>query len=414
MGAYCIEGGIPLRGELHIHGAKNSVLPILAGCILTESICELYNCPRISDVDAALQILQHLGCETEREGHTLRICTKEAVPRPVSHGLTEKMRGAILFLGPLLARFGEAELAYPGGCALGDRPIDLHLSGLRHMGVRCDCCEDRICCKWERPQGGVIALPYPSVGATENLLMAAVACPEPVVLCNCAKEPEILDLVKFLRACGAEIEARGSVIRVQGGRKLHSCTYRIMPDRMEAVGYLAAAAITGGEVHLHSVCPRHLTAVLRIFGKMGCELSYGREDIRLRGRRLHAVSPIVTAPYDGFPTDAQAPVMAVLTCAQGVSVVEETVFSDRFLHVPALNAMGARICASRRYAVIQGVPRLRGARVEATDLRGGAALAVAALGAEGCSRIEKTEHIERGYEDFANNIRSLGGKLTME
>ena len=414
MGAYHIEGGIPLRGELTIHGAKNSVLPILAGSILSEDVCELQNCPRISDVEVALQILRHLGCKTEQEGHRLRIHTKEAVPRPIPRSLTEKMRGAILFLGPLLARFGEAELAYPGGCALGERPIDLHLMGLRHMGVICDSDKDRVSCKWEMPKGGVIALPYPSVGATENLLMAATACPEPVILCNCAREPEILDLVNFLRNCGAEIEVRGSVISIRGGKKLSACRYGIMPDRMEAVGYLAAAASTGGDVRLRAVCPGHLTAVLQVFGKAGCELSFGRDYIRLRGGRLQAVSPIVTAPYDGFPTDAQAPVMAVLACAKGVSVMEETVFSDRFLHVPALNAMGAQIRASRRYAIIQGVQKLHGVCAQATDLRGGAALVVAALGAEGCSCIEKTEHIERGYEDFVKNIRSLGGKLTME
>ncbi|MBR4308289.1 MAG: UDP-N-acetylglucosamine 1-carboxyvinyltransferase [Oscillospiraceae bacterium] len=414
MGTYCIEGGIPLRGELTIHGAKNSVLPILAGCILTKGVCELHNCPQISDVEAALQILQYLGCETEREGHCIRIHTRYAQPRPIPRSMTEKMRGAILFLGPLLARFGEGELAYPGGCALGERPIDLHLMGLRHMGVDCHCDSEGVSCKWGKPRPGIIALPYPSVGATENLLMAAVACEGQTVLCNCAREPEILDLVAFLRSCGAQISVRGSVIRIIGGGKLRGCTHWIIPDRMEAVGYLAVAASTGGEICLRQVCPEHLAAVLQVLGRAGCELACGREHIHLSARGLQAVSPIRTAPYDGFPTDAQAPIMAVLSCAKGVSVMEETVFSDRFLHVPALNAMGARIHAARRYAVIHGVPKLHGASVEATDLRGGAAMVVAALGAEGCSRIGKTEYIERGYERFAENLRSLGGKITME
>ncbi len=414
MGVYCIEGGNPLCGELSIHGAKNSVLPILAGCILTKGVCELYNCPCISDVEAALEILRYLGCETERQGHCLRIDTQTAVSRPIPSTMTEKMRAAVIFLGPLLARFGEAELAYPGGCALGDRPIDLHLQGLRHMGVQCQCYADRISCKWERPQAGVIALTYPSVGATENLLLGALGCEGQTVLCNCAREPEISDLVGFLQACGGNVEQRGSVIRIQGTSELHGCSYEIMPDRMEAVTYLAAAAASGGELSLRNLRPAHLTAVLQVLAGAGCELCCGRDQVRLRAGKLHAVSPIRTGPYDAFPTDAQAPVMAVLACAKGVSVVEETVFSQRFGHVPALNAMGARIRASRRYAVIQGVPRLHGARVEATDLRGGAALVIAALGAEGISYVSKTEHIERGYESFGEHLRSLGGKLTME
>lgn len=414
MGAYWIEGGTPLRGELSIHGAKNSVLPILAASILTKGICELHHCPRISDVEAALQILRYLGCKTEQEGHILRIDTYEAVPRPIPQCMTEKMRAAIIFLGPLLARFGQAEMAYPGGCALGERPIDLHLMGLRHMGFSCHCGENAVCCRAQCLSPCVIALPYPSVGATENLLLAATACPGETVLCNVAREPEIMDLISFLRCCGAEITVQGSVLRVQGKRELWGTSYTIMPDRMEAVSYLAAAASTRGDVKLKNVCPGHLTAVLRVLSRGGCEICSGEGQIHLSCRSLRAVSPIRTAPYDGFPTDAQAPIMALLTCAKGVSVMEETVFSDRFLHVPGLNAMGANIQASRRYAIIHGVRKLHGAKVEATDLRGGAALVIAALGAEGISRIGKIEHIERGYEEFGKNLQSLGGKLTME
>ncbi len=414
MGAYWIEGGSPLRGELCIHGAKNSILPILAASILTGGVCELHNCPRISDVEAALQILEHLGCRTEAEGQCIRVDTYEAVSRPIGSAMTERMRAAIIFLGPLLARFGRAELSYPGGCALGERPIDLHLMGLRHMGASCDGGEEGVSCIMEQPRAGVIALPYPSVGATENLILAATACPGETVICNGAKEPEILDLVSFLRCCGAQILVQGSVYRILGGNALHPCSYRIMPDRMEAVSYLAAAAATRGDISLTNVCPEHLTAVLHVLSRGGCEISQGQGKLRLRCDRLCAVSPIRTAPYDGFPTDAQAPIMAALACAKGVSVMEETVFSNRFLHVPALNDMGANIHASRRYAIIHGVRKLHGAMVEATDLRGGAALVIAALAAEGKSRIDKTEHIERGYQDFSGSLQSLGGKLTME
>ncbi|MBP3411795.1 MAG: UDP-N-acetylglucosamine 1-carboxyvinyltransferase [Oscillospiraceae bacterium] len=414
MGAYWIEGGVPLRGELAIHGAKNSVLPILAATILTGGCCVLHNCPRISDVETALQILEYLGCKTKREGSTLCIDTYEAVPRPIPVSMTGRMRAAILFMGSLLARFGQAYLAYPGGCALGERPVDLHLLGLRHMGAHCDCTEDCLCCKSSCLEGGTIALPFPSVGATENLLLAATACKGDTVLCNCACEPEIGDLVDFLRCCGAQICGKGSVLQIRGGCSLHGGEFSIMPDRMEAASYLAAGAATKGELTLTHVCPHHLEAVTAVLRKGGCELREGKDYISLRCEQLRAVSPIRTAPYNGFPTDAQAPIMAALASAKGISVIEERIFSNRFLHVPALRKMGARIRASRHYAIIDGVSRLCGAEVEATDLRGGAALVIAALSAQGRSRIGTTEHMERGYEDFAPNLMGLGAKLRME
>ncbi|MBR6825494.1 MAG: UDP-N-acetylglucosamine 1-carboxyvinyltransferase, partial [Oscillospiraceae bacterium] len=209
MGAYRIEGGTPLRGEVTVHGAKNSVLPILAATLLTGGSCVLYNCPRITDVDTALEIMEFLGCKTERQGHTLHIDTYDAEPKPIPAALTGRMRAAVVFLGPLLARFGEGCLAYPGGCALGERPIDLHLRGLEHLGFSCECHEDCICCKAEKPKGGTVVLPFPSVGATENLLLAATACPGTTVICNGAREPEIGDLMEFLRCCGAELCQKG-------------------------------------------------------------------------------------------------------------------------------------------------------------------------------------------------------------
>ncbi len=414
MGAYQIEGGTPLRGELAVHGAKNSVLPILAATLLTGETCVLHNCPRITDVDTALEILEYLGCRTERYGSTLRICTYEAGPRPIPPELTGKMRAAVIFLGPLLARFRQGSLAYPGGCALGERPIDLHLRGLGHLGYICDSDDRYICCHGENPKGGTVALPFPSVGATENLILGALGCSGTTTLCNVAQEPEIGDLIGFLRGCGAEITDHGTVLIIRGGRKLHGTQYRVMADRMEAATYLAATAATRGDVTLRDADPAHLTAVTEIFRKAGCDMWMGEDWIRLQCHSIRAVSPIKTAPYDGFPTDAQAPLMAVLACAKGVSVVEESIFTDRFHHVPGLRAMGARIRASRRYAIIDGVQRLHGAHTEATDLRGGAALVIGALSAEGRSRIGKVEHMERGYEHFAENLRSLGGKIWME
>ena len=414
MGTYQIEGGTPLRGELTVHGAKNSVLPILAATLLTGETCVLRNCPRITDVDTALEILEYLGCRTERQGHTLRICTYDAEPRPIPPELTGKMRAAVIFLGALLARFRQGCLSYPGGCALGERPIDLHLRGLEHLGYCCDSNDRYICCCGEDPKGGTVALPFPSVGATENLILGALGCSGTTVLCNVALEPEIGDLIRFLQGCGADIRGQGTVLTIHGGCRLHGTEYGIMADRMEAVTYLAATAATRGDVTLHAVEPGHLEAVTGVFRKAGCDLDIREDRIRLSCDRLRAVSPIRTAPYDGFPTDAQAPIMAVLACARGVSVVEESIFSDRFLHVPGLRAMGARIRASRRYAIIDGVQRLHGAHTQATDLRGGAALVIGALGAEGCSRIDRSEHMERGYEDFVGNLQSLGGKIWME
>ncbi len=414
MGAYHIEGGTPLTGELTVHGAKNSVLPILAAALLTGETCVLHNCPRITDVDTALEILEYLGCRTEQQGGSLRICTYEAVPRPIPPELTGRMRAAVIFLGALLARFRQGCLAYPGGCALGERPIDLHLRGLEHLGYCCHSDDRYICCHGENPKGGIVALPFPSVGATENLILGALGCSGTTTVCNVAREPEIGDLIAFLRSCGAEITDRGSVLVIRGGCRLRGTEYRIMADRMEAATYLAAAAATRGDVTLCGVEPSHLTAVTEVLRKAGCDLCMGKGRIRLRSYGIRAVSPIKTAPYDGFPTDAQAPIMAVLACARGISIIEESIFTDRFLHVAGLRAMGARIRASRRYAIVDGVERLHGARVEATDLRGGAALVIAALSAEGCSRIDRTEHMERGYEAFTESLRSLGGKIWME
>ena len=414
MGAYRIEGGTPLRGELTVHGAKNSVLPILAATLLTGDVCVLHNCPRITDVDTALEILEHLGCTTQWQGDTLRICTYEAVPKPIPATMTGKMRGAVIFLGALLARFRQGCLSYPGGCALGERPIDLHLSGLEHLGYSCAEDGDYIRCKGEEPRGGIVALTFPSVGATENLILGAIGCSGTTILCNVAREPEIGDLMGFLRTCGAEIVDRGSVVEIRGGKNLRGGEYRVMSDRMEAATYMAATAATRGDVTLQGVVPTHLRAVTEVLRKAGCEIWERPDSIRIVSQGIRGVSPIKTAPYNGFPTDAQAPVMAVLACGKGISVLEESIFSDRFLHVPGLKAMGAKICASRHYAIIEGVEQLHGSNVEATDLRGGAALVIGALSAKGFSRIGKTEHMERGYEEFAKNLSRLGGKIRME
>lgn len=413
MGAYRIVGGEPLNGEVTIHGAKNSVLPILAATLLTADTCVLHNCPAITDVDSATAILTHLGCKAERCGETLFVDTRRASETDIPVSLMRRMRAAVIFLGPLLARFSEATASPPGGCELGARPIDLHLRGLRSLGAEIVQEGIRLSCRTDGLRGGTVTLPFPSVGATENLLLASMGCGEDVILCNAAREPEIGDLVGFLRACGADIAGEGtSVLRIRAGKKLHGAEYTVQPDRMEAVTYLSAAAATRGSLVLRKTRPEHYEAVLRVLERGGCKAERRAGDtLALTCNRLRAVSPIQTAPYDGFPTDAQAPVMAAMATAEGISIFEETIFSDRFRHVPALRRMGAHILTTERYAVVTGVPALCGASVSATDLRGGAAMVIAALSADGESVVEQTEHIERGYSALAEQLRACGAKI---
>ena len=412
MGAYQIIGGRSLEGAVTIHGAKNSALPILAATLVSGGKYTIHNCPEISDVDTALQILQALGCAAKRRGATVYVDTYAAKNREIPAELMKKMRAAIIFLGALLARFGEASVTSPGGCVLGERPIDLHLLGLRLMGASCEYEGETLHCRGKALHGCTVALPFPSVGATENLILAALACKGEVILCNAAKEPEIGDLIGFLQSCGAQIEGTGtSVLHISGGKAMHGTDYSVMPDRMEAATYLAAAAATRGRLVLQGAQPKHLQAVLSVLQSGGCQIAQRPDEIVIRCDCLRAVSPIVTAPYDGFPTDAQAPVMAAMATAEGVSIFEETIFSDRLRHVPALCAMGAKIHATGHHAVVSGVKSLHGACVEATDLRGGAAMVIAALSAEGASVITKSEHMERGYSSFVRTLRSCGAQI---
>ena len=323
-----------------------------------------------------------------------------------------KMRAAVLFLGPLLARFGTAELSLPGGCVLGARPIDLHLRGLRRMGAEITLDGEHISARTDGLHGCTVALPLPSVGATENLILAALGCRGTLTLCNAAREPEIGDLIVFLRACGADIRGEGSLLRIRGGVPLTGACHTVLPDRMEAATYLAAAAATRGDVTLTNVRPEHLTAVLAALERAGCTLTQQNGSLRLRCSRLRAAGPIRTAPYDGFPTDAQAPLMAAMAVAEGVTVFEENLFENRFRHVPALRALGAHIHAARRYAVVTGVRELHGASMTATDLRGGAAMVIGALCARGESELAGTAHLKRGYAQLVPTLRACGADIT--
>ena len=409
METLTIRGGRPLRGRLAVQGSKNAVLPILAATAAFPGRFALSNCPPIRDLAVTRALLEGLGLDTEEREGVLYIDSGGPVGTAPDPVLSGRLRSSVLLLGALLARRGEAEIPLPGGCVLGERPLDLHLRGLEALGVRVRCEGDRLLCRG-RPAGGTVLLPYPSVGATENLILAALGAEGPVRILGAAKEPEIRDLAGFLRACGAELRGAGSSCVRVTPRPLHGASYRILPDRMEAATWLCAAAATGGELTLTELRPAQLRPVLRVLARAGCEITETERELRLRGRALRAPGPIVTGPYPAFPTDAQAPVMAALLRAAGSTVIEETVFSDRFRHVTGLRAFGADIELAGRLARIRGVERLHGAEAAATDLRGAAALVIAALAAEGESRITAAWHLDRGYGRFAERLRSLGAE----
>ena len=414
MSELYIQGGIPLRGRLTVQGAKNCVLPLLAACLLVPGPVELSNCPRLTDVDAALAILRRLGCRAEQAGHTIRVDASGASGTAIPEEQMRAMRSSIIFLGPLLARMGEARMSYPGGCELGPRPIDLHLAAIRTLGCTVEERGGGLICTG-RPAGGDIQLSIPSVGATENAMLCAVGGRGLTTITNAAREPEIAALQDFLNAMGAHVRgAGGSVITIVGGRPLHGGAFAVMGDRIVAATLLSAAAAAGGSVELSGVERDHLAPVLEVFRQAGCRADSGETFVSLLrdpARPLLAVPTVRTAPYPGFPTDAQAPVMAALCAAQGSTVFVENLFDSRFRHVEELRRMGADITTEGRVAVVRGVERLRGAHVTARDLRGGGALAVAALAAEGESILSGVEHIDRGYEALEEMLTRLGGRV---
>ena len=415
MSELYLQGGTPLEGMLTVQGAKNSVLPLLAACLLVPGTVELSNCPVLTDVSAAMDILRHLGCRARRSGHTVTVDAAGLGGVSVEEAQMQAMRSSIIFLGPLLARMGEAHVTCPGGCELGPRPIDLHLQAIRAMGCRVVEDGSGIHC-YGKPKGGEVWLSIPSVGATENAMLCAVGGSGTTTITNAAREPEIVQLQEFLNGLGARVRgAGGSVITVDGGRTLHGGTCTVIGDRIVAATLLAAAAAAGGEVCLSGVDWRHLAPVLAVFHQAGCKVRSGEGQITLSRRRdmsLRSVSAIRTAPYPGFPTDAQAPVMAALCAASGSTVFVETMFDSRYGHVPELCRMGADIVTESRVAVVRGVKTLHGVRVMATDLRGGGALAVAALAAEGETTITGVHHIDRGYEALEDMLRQLGGRVS--
>ncbi len=417
MSQIIIQGGSPLSGELTVQGAKNSALPLLSACVLVKGETILHSCPKLSDVDAAVKILEKLSCVCRREGNTLIIDSRNACACEIPTSLMREMRSSIVFLGAVLGRCKQAVLSFPGGCELGARPIDLHLSSLRKLNVdikekhgtlHCDASKGII--------GTYIYLSFPSVGATENIILAATLAKGTTVIENSAKEPEIVDLANFLNACGAKIKGAGeSLIVIEGVPELHSCEYSVMSDRIVAATYMAGAAMTKGEILLKK-CPKlGLKTMLYLFEDAGCKTLWDNENLYLKApKNLKSCGLIRTLPYPGFPTDAQAPIMAMACVSKGTTVFVENIFDSRYKHASELMRMGAKIKIEGKVAIVEGVEYLQGTTLESRELRGGASLVVAGLCANGMSVVTGTEYIDRGYENLEKNLRALGAKIYRE
>ena len=411
MDKLIIEGGVPLTGVVHVSGSKNAALPILMGSILLDEPVTYSNVPDLRDIRTTTKLLGLLGCPTVFENGQVTV-TPGALKPEAPYDLVKTMRASVLVLGPLLARLGEARVAMPGGCAIGARPVDLHLSALEKMGARFDLEDGYIIGRCRKLNGAHIHFDFPTVGGTENLLMAAALADGETILENAAREPEVVDLARFLIACGAKIEGHGtSVIRIQGVPHLGGCSYRIMSDRIEAGTLLAAAGITDGELLLTD-CPfEELDAVIAKMRQMGMDIEPTADGVLARRACALRGVDVTTQPYPGFPTDMQAQIMALMCLSEGSGVISETIFENRFMHVQELIRMGADITTEGRVALVRGVDRLHGARVEAFDLRGGGALAAAALGAEGITALSGLNHIDRGYEGLEGMLRALGANV---
>ncbi|WP_018248190.1 UDP-N-acetylglucosamine 1-carboxyvinyltransferase [Orenia marismortui] len=412
MECLVIEGGNKLEGELNISGAKNAALPIVMASLIGEGVSVLDNIPNLRDINNLIKILKSLGAEVEYQNNKLKVNSDSVNKFEISYPLANKMRASYYALGALLARYGQAKTALPGGCEIGSRPIDLHLKGFEALGASVSIDHGMVNLKADKLTGAKIYLDYPSVGATLNIMMAAVKAEGKTIIENAAREPEIIDLSNYLNVMGAKIKGAGTdIIRIEGVDNLKANDYTIIPDRIEAGTYMMMAAITASDLSINNVLVEHVKPLIAKLIEMGATIEEDVNSIRVIGNnQLNAVD-IKTLPYPGFPTDMQAQFMALLTQAKGVSMVVETVFEDRFAHVDELKRMGAKIKIDGRTAMVNN-SKLTGAKVKATDLRAGAALILAALVAEGRTVIEDIYHIERGYEDVIAKIQKIGGNIT--
>lgn len=416
MGSFIIQGSNCLEGVVDIGGSKNAALPILASTVICGREYLLDNIPDIEDVRDMLEILGTMGCTVQYDNGVALIDTRGLNTYQVPEKLVKKIRSSIILMGAVLQRTGNVEIAYPGGCEIGLRPIDLHLKGLRKLGIEILEKNGLLVGSVKEPEGCEISLDYPSVGATENIMLFAVGIPGRTVIYNPAKEPEIVDLQNFLNACGYSVNGAGTGVVVIEGKKIESTDtveYKIISDRIEAGTYLSAAASMKSKIYIRNIEKSHFKSITSIYEDTGCEIRETHGTIVIaNNRRLSAIEKVTTQPYPGFPTDMQAQFMASMAVADGITIIEETVFDSRFKHVPELQKMGANITTIGRVAVIEGVEKLYGADVESKDLRGGAALVIAALGADGTTKVKNIHHINRGYEKFVNKLQNLGAIIT--
>ena len=413
MSALIVEGGHRLSGAVGVLGAKNAVLKEMAATLLAPGRHLLGNVPDILDVELMAEVMSHVGCTVERNGHDLAVIVPDEIRPEAPLHLVRRMRASIVVLGPLLARVGEARVALPGGDDLGARPIDFHLEGLERMGARFSLVHGELQGITEgRLRGAEVELPFPSVGATENLLFAGVTARGETTIVNAAREPEITDLVDQLRAMGADIEGGGTaIIRVRGVGELRPAAHRVIPDRLEAGTYAVAGAITGGDVTVTGCVPDHLRMELRKLEECGVEVERGEGWLRVVGPERPRAVDFATLPYPGFHTDMHPQMVALLTVAEGTSVVTENIYDSRFRYVGELIRMGADITTEWQHAIVRGVPELSGCPVLAHDIRAGAAVVLAGLRAEGTTTVEEVSHIDRGYEDLAGRLAALGAKI---
>ncbi len=414
MGKYIIKGGNKLNGEVFISGAKNSVLPILASTVLNSGICILKNVPMLLDTFVAIDILKDLGCEVSYSENLVVVNSKNINNTNVKEELVKKMRSSIIFLGSILSRCKEASISYPGGCNLGKRPIDFHLSAFEKLGIKIEDNEELIKASVENIKENIIELPFASVGATQNIILASIFVNGKVIIKNCAKEPEIIDMVKFLRKMGANIYGEGThTITIKGVKRLNKVVeYTIMPDRIEAGTFLCMSAITNGNIKVNNIVPKHLNSLIEILNKIGCNIKIYKNSITIQNKNvLKPIDFLETNPYPYFPTDLQPQIMALLATIDGISIIKENIFEARNKHIPELNKLGCNIVEDNNVFIINGVNKLVGKNVVAKDLRGGASLIIAGLVAKGKTIVDGACYINRGYENIERKLNILGADI---
>jgi UDP-N-acetylglucosamine 1-carboxyvinyltransferase len=412
-----IEGGRRLEGEVAVSGSKNSALPVLISSLLTEEACTYQGIPHLADIRTTLRLLAGLGVNVERDkwnrgAQDIKITASEVTSFEASYDLVKTMRASFLVLGPLLARFGHARVSTPGGCAIGARPVNLHLKGMEALGANIEQSHGYIEAKANGLRGAKIYLDLPSVGATENLMMAAALAEGPTIIENAAKEPEIDDLAQALNKMGASIKGAGTdIIRVDGVKELHGLTHRVIPDRIETASFVIAGALMGGEISITGACPDHLDSFLIKLKQAGVDFATNADRITVKGGGKIRSVDVTTLPYPGFATDLQAQMMVLMSIADGVSVITETIFENRFMHAQELDRMGADIRLEGNRAIVRGVRQLSGAPVMASDLRASVALVLAGLAANGKTEISRVYHLDRGYERIEQKLSNLGASI---